>query len=142
MIRLYVMLVFLKTFHVALLVLMAVLQTVQGAFSGTTLCREESGKVALEWSEGGQCKTTGNEGILCINKSVDVAADHCQACWDVPVPSEKSVKSLTLASESAWIPVSALLEFVIPQPAGTFIALTAPPQYPASERLSSIRLLI
>jgi hypothetical protein len=131
-----------KTVHMALLILLAVLQTVQGAFSGITLCREESGKIVLEWSEGGQCESAGQEALPCINKSAQAAEEHCQTCLDTPVPSEKSVKSLTLSSEDLRTSISTALEFVLPKPTGTYAALPVPVRNPAFEHLSSIRLLI
>ena len=135
----------LKSLHIALLVFLAVLQTVQGAFSGTTLCREESGEIVLEWSNGSdgrQCKAPVDEALPCINKSVSAASEHCQTCLDIPLPSDKSVKSLSHFSVDLRIPTASILPFVLAEPAQNFAALPAPSQNPAFEHLSSIRLLI
>jgi hypothetical protein len=131
-----------KTVHMALLMLLAVLQTVQGAFSGITLCREESGKIVLEWSEGGRCESAGQEAVPCINKSTQATEEHCQTCLDTPVPSEKSVKSLALSSEDLRASISTALQIVLPPPIGTYAALPVGPQNSAFSHLSSIRLLI
>ena len=139
---LYIMAVSRKIPYFALLIFLAVLQTVQGAFAGTTLCREESGKVVLEWSEGGLCETAGDLGIPCLNKSERAASDHCQSCLDVPLPSETSVKSLALSAGGFWIPVSAVTEFVLPQVNAVAFAPLSVLQEPTHEHLRSIRLLI
>lgn len=140
--EMYLMPVPRKIAHITLLVLLAVLQAVQGAFAGTTLCREESGKVVLEWAEGGQCESAWQEGLTCINKASEAASEHCQMCLDLPLPSEKSLKSIAHSSEVLWIPTSTVLEFLLPVSTGEHVALPALPSIPAHERLSSIRLLI
>lgn len=74
----------------------------QGVFADTTLCREENGDVALEWSFAGRCQAPSDVNVVhCLKDGAAEAADHCLQCIDVPLPSEKSAKSLSFLSPFA-----------------------------------------
>lgn len=82
--------------HLGLLAFLALMIAAQGILADTTLCREENGEVALEWSVGGRCQAPiASEAVHCLKDGVGTASDHCMQCIDVPLPSEKSAKSLS-----------------------------------------------
>ena len=131
-----------KTFHLFLLLLLASLQAAQAAFSGATLCREGNGEVSLEWSQGGQCEGPGEVAVPCANKAGRTESEHCDACLDIPVPSDESAKSFTGAPGAPILSASAPLESVLREPSHARSASAPVSRRQAAARLGSIRLLI
>jgi hypothetical protein len=124
-----------------LLVFLAVLQVAQGFFSGAALCREETGEVTLEWSRDGQCATPGFLEIECL-EDASHASESCGPCFDVPLPSETSLKSV--AQIPQVFPLEALSGFyrALVEPPTALSALASLSRSLGIEPLSSVRLLI
>src|SRR5690606_2715433 len=90
---LYVLSVTRKTFHLALLMLLASLQAAQGALYGAILGREESGKVAVEWS-GTQCESGEEKAVPCVYNLDQAGSGQNESCRDVQLSSEPPLRSL------------------------------------------------
>jgi hypothetical protein len=140
---LYVVRVSRKTLHLFLVTLLVFLQGAQAAFSGATVCREASGKIALEWS-GVPCGSAEDESFPCGNEGLGAGtrAESCEACLDVSVSSEQPLKSPALSFDSSCLAGGSLVLFVLPAPIAARVEPVAVPRHPACEHLRSIRLLI
>jgi hypothetical protein len=130
-----------KTVHLVLLMLLASLQAAQGAVYGAILCREESGKIAVEWS-GTQCESGEEKAVPCVYNINQVGNGQNENCWDVQLSSEPPLKSLAYSSADFATIHSSHFETIPPEPAGAHAAPIAALHHPAFEHLRSIRLLI
>ena len=121
-----------------LLLLLVFGQAAHGAFSGVTLCREETGEVVLEWSANsgsGACEGTG--------ATIDPTADeHCGPCFDLPIPSDKVLKTVCSSPGLFDLAILRVDDFSVLE---IFKALPAPSPGlfgPGTEHIRSVRLLI
>jgi hypothetical protein len=127
----------LVTTRLFLLLLLVFSQAAQGAFAGITLCREETGEVVLEWaanSASGECEGTG--------LTADEAEEHCGPCFDLPIPSDKVLKTVCTSPELFGLATLVVSDLFVPE---YYAALPAPApglSSRVSEHLRSIRLLI
>jgi hypothetical protein len=138
-----------RSFSILLLTFLTVLQAAQGVFTGGALCREETGAVTLEWARDGQC-----ESAVAIeateNESESAASDHCGPCFDIPLPSETSLRSVTHSSDALPFGLSQISAWSVPF-SSELVALEnsfARPAHPsgpgslATAQLGAVRLLI
>jgi hypothetical protein len=130
-----------KALHLFLVTLLVFLQGAQAAFSGATVCREASGKVALEWS-GAPCGSAVAETFPCDGKAAGARAESCETCLDVSVSSEQPLKSPALSFDASCLAGRASVLFVLPEPVAARVEPVAVPRHPAFEHLRSVRLLI
>jgi hypothetical protein len=127
--------------RLSFLLLLVCLQAAQGMLAGAALCLEETGEVALEWAKDGQCEKPGAVPTPCVHEG-EASTEHCGPCFDIPLPSETSLKSVTLTQE--WSPALVSSPLVLSLAASPE-ALSAPLRPVGSllpEQLRSVRLLI
>lgn len=129
-----------KTLRYAFVLMLGLSQAAQGVFAGAILCHEETGSVAVEWSDDGRCESPNANLAPCLTGEAPASA-HCGPCLDVPVPSETSLKS---ASTGASLPALAEASFArlsMPRAASSWTEPRAP-RREAVEPLRTVRLLI
>jgi hypothetical protein len=138
-----------RSLSIFLLIFLTVLQAAQGVFTGGALCREETGAVTLEWARDGQCESAVGRAIELDHQGFEnesASSEHCGPCFDIPLPSETSLRSIVNSSDVLLLGISistvtglaqGLLEnsSVLPAP------FSAPGSL-ATAHLGAVRLLI
>jgi hypothetical protein len=134
------------SFRFLFLAILAVSQAAQGMLAGTTLCREETGSVVLEWARDGQCDAPGVRAMSLLEDNATLehshpAEEHCGTCLDLPLPSETSLKSLSVSSH-ALVALSVCEEAVLFVPSQALPAPASASGSLVTGPLGSVRLLI
>ncbi len=118
------------------------MQTAQGMFPGTALCREKTGKVSLEWAKDGKCEAPGLADLGACLDPESAATQHCGVCLDIPIPSETSLRSAVVSQDYQIADVLSPVIHVLPELSEDLPRLAFVSEGPVVEQLGSIRLLI